>query len=72
LAAALQQLCDDVELRRQLGDHNRVIAERLFSPANNDRLEALLYQQNSKRRPDTPLYTAPSSYAESGTYGNNR
>ena len=73
LAAALQQLCDDVALRRHLGDHNRVIAERLFSPANNDRLEALLEQQTSKRRPDTPPYTAPPTpYAESGTYGSNR
>ncbi|MCE7986080.1 MAG: colanic acid biosynthesis glycosyltransferase WcaL [Caldilinea sp. CFX5] len=77
LAAALQQLCDAVEVRRQLGDRNRAIAERLFSPANNDRLEALLYQQTQKRRSNTPLYSAPLPYREnidieSGTYGSNR
>lgn len=59
LAAALHQLCDDVALRRQLGAHNRTIAERLFAPANNDRLERLLYQQVQKGRRNTHLQPMP-------------
>ena len=59
LAAALTQLCDDITLRRQLGDHNRTIAERLFAPANNDRLERLLYQQTQKQQQPSHLQAMP-------------
>lgn len=42
LADALREVCNSVELRRQLGRRNREIVENLFSAANNDRLEAVL------------------------------
>jgi len=42
LAEALNAVCNSSELRRQLGERNREAAERLFSLANNDRLEAIL------------------------------
>ena len=42
LAEALRTVCDSVELRRQLGEKNRVKAEQLFSMANNDKLEKIL------------------------------
>ena len=42
LAEALSRVCDSVELRRRLGDRNRVEAEQMFSLANNDKLESIL------------------------------
>lgn len=42
LAEALNAVCNSPELRRQLGERNREAAERLFSLANNDRLEGIL------------------------------
>jgi glycosyltransferase involved in cell wall biosynthesis len=42
LAEALRTLCDSAELRRKLGARNRAAAERIFSPANNDEVEAIL------------------------------
>lgn len=48
LAQALNQACNSAELRRQLGEKNRAVVERLFSLANIDKLERIL-QQSSKR-----------------------
>ncbi len=42
LAEALTRICDSVELRRQLGERNRGVAEQMFSMANNDKLEEIL------------------------------
>lgn len=42
LAEALGQVCDSAALRRELGARNRAVAERLFSPANIDRLEEIM------------------------------
>jgi colanic acid/amylovoran biosynthesis glycosyltransferase len=48
LAEALSQVCDSAKLRQQLGERNRAVAERLFSPTNNDRLEDILQQYSKK------------------------
>lgn len=42
LAAALNQVCDSVELRTQLGAQNRRRAEQMFSSSNHDRLVQIL------------------------------
>ena len=42
LAEAIEKVSDSVELRQQLGERNRATAEKMFSPANNDRLEEIL------------------------------
>ncbi len=55
LAAALVKVCDDVALRQQLGAQNRQRAEQLFSPANNERLAAIL----SRYARPTPLDEPP-------------
>jgi hypothetical protein len=44
LAEALRLACNSAELRRQLGDRNRSVAEHMFSHANNDKLEDILKQ----------------------------
>ena len=36
------RLCDSAELRRQLGERNRQVAERMFSIANIDMVEEIL------------------------------
>jgi colanic acid/amylovoran biosynthesis glycosyltransferase len=44
LAQALNEACSSAALRTELGVRNRAKIERLFSPDNNDRLEAILSQ----------------------------
>jgi len=50
LAAALNQVCDSVELRHQLGEKSRQRAEQMFSSSNHDRLIEILKYQASKRQ----------------------
>jgi len=51
LADALNAVCNSSELRRRLGDSNRRAAERLFSLANNDRLEEILSRCSKHHSP---------------------
>lgn len=51
LAEALNRACNSAELRRQLGERNRAMAERLFSPTNNDRLEEILLRHSKRAQP---------------------
>ncbi|MCP4626870.1 MAG: glycosyltransferase family 4 protein [bacterium] len=53
LAQAINQACESAELRYQLGQRNRMMAEKLFSPANNDRLEEILLRY--AKEPETSL-----------------
>lgn len=63
LAVALNEACDSVELRQRVGRENRARVERLFSPANNDRLEALLRRYARNATP-TPAPVASLDEAE--------
>jgi glycosyltransferase involved in cell wall biosynthesis len=51
LAEALNRICDSPELRREFGEKNREKAERLFSHANNDRLEEILLRYSRRAEP---------------------
>lgn len=42
LTAALEDACRSAARRAEIGAHNRRRAEQMFSPANNERLEAIL------------------------------
>ena len=46
LVSALRISCDSAELRQTLGNENRIIAERMFSSANNKDLERILMQNS--------------------------
>ncbi len=48
LSDALATLCDSTELRRKMGERNRIIVEEMFSPANNDRLAEILRRYANK------------------------
>jgi len=54
LAGALQQVSDSAELRQRLGERNRAMAERMFSPRNTDNLEKILEKY---ARPEEVHYT---------------
>lgn len=51
LADALNQALDSVDLRTELGERNRKIAEKMFSGANNDELEAILQKYAHRTHP---------------------
>jgi glycosyltransferase involved in cell wall biosynthesis len=57
LADALHEACDSMELWPQLGKENRAEAERLFSPANNDRLVQILHRSTILARKSTNCRT---------------
>jgi glycosyltransferase involved in cell wall biosynthesis len=59
LAEALNRVCDSVEWRRQLGRRNRRVAEEMFSPANNDRLENILKRYALPLSPDLESRVKP-------------
>jgi len=48
LAAALREVCDNAELRQQLGERNRLTAEQMFSEANSNRLAQILQSHSHK------------------------
>jgi glycosyltransferase involved in cell wall biosynthesis len=60
LAAALDQACESVELRRKMGARNRRTAEHMFSPANSDALEKIFVRFAGRPRLAYPLQNAPS------------
>jgi len=59
LTEALHRICASVELRRQLGERNRVVAEQMFSMANNDRLEEILLRY-ARQSASTSTESQPS------------
>jgi len=50
LASALDLACSSIKLRKELGKRNRLVAERMFSPENNDILERALQACTSGTR----------------------
>jgi len=54
LAEALNMICESVELRRQLGEKNRKVAEAMFSPANTEKLEKILSLYAKPHEPNYP------------------
>ncbi|MFC1831580.1 glycosyltransferase family 4 protein [Thermodesulfobacteriota bacterium] len=50
LAEAIERTCNSAELRHQLGERNRDAAEKMFSMANNDRLDEILTRYAKQSR----------------------
>lgn len=59
LADALERVCDSSELREKLGHENRQRVETMFSPTNNDQLEAILKRYAKKHSHDGNTDTIP-------------
>lgn len=63
LADALERVCDSPELRKKLGQDNRQRVETMFSPSNNDQLEAILKRYAKKPTGGNPDHVAVASVA---------
>jgi glycosyltransferase involved in cell wall biosynthesis len=62
LAEALTRMCESVELRRELGDRNRKVAESMFSPANTDLLEKIFEHYAIHPKSEHPVQYAPREH----------